>query len=163
MNDAADATRPPNARLVIDLTALRRGIVGGLVVIVPVSLVVALVSHDRRRGYGGWLLVAFAAILYGYATAGYGAAHASRCSARARDARRARRSSCGSWCDWRFRSRGDRLGFGIVAVATNALFAVALGAAGGLFAAGADRRHSPTTERNKVRTTHTAADSHRRR
>ena len=76
MNDAADATRPPNARLVIDLTALRRGIVGGLVVIVPVSLVVALVSHDRRTGYGGWLFVAFVAILYGYATAGYGAARA---------------------------------------------------------------------------------------
>ena len=40
-------TPQPNARLVIDLTALRRGIVGGLVLIVPVSLIVALPVPNR--------------------------------------------------------------------------------------------------------------------
>lgn len=142
MNDAADAPQPPTARLVIDLTALRRGIVGGLVVIVPVSLVVALVSHDRRSGYGGWLLVAFAAILYGYATAGYGAARTRPDAPLAHGML----AGLGAFLVWLLVRlavplvRGDRLGFGIVAVATNALFAVALGAAGGLFAA----RRGPT-------------------
>ena len=142
MNDAAGATQPPNARVVIDLTALRRGIVAGLVVIVPVSLVVALVSHDRRTGYGGWLFVAFVAILYGYATAGYGAAR-TRPEAPLAHGMLAGLGAFAVWLLVRSvvpLARGDHLGFGIVAVFTNALFAVALGALGGLFAA----RRGPT-------------------
>jgi hypothetical protein len=142
VNDADGATQPPNARVVIDLTALRRGIVAGLVVIVPVSLVVALVSHDRRTGYGGWLFVAFVAILYGYATAGYGAAR-TRPEAPLAHGMLAGLGAFAVWLLVRLvvpLARGDRLGFGIVAVFTNALFAVALGALGGLFAA----RRGPT-------------------
>jgi hypothetical protein len=132
----------PNARLVIDLTALRRGIVGGLVVILPVSLVVALVSHHRRSGYGGWLFVAFVAILYAYATAGYGAAR-TRPDAPLAHGMLAGLGAFLAWLLVRLAVplvRGDRLGFGIVAVVTNALFAVALGAFGGLVAA----RRGPT-------------------
>jgi hypothetical protein len=133
---------PPNARLVIDVTALRRGIVSGLVLIVPVSLVVALVSNDRRRGYGGWLLVAFLAILYAYATAGYGAAR-TRPEAPLSHGMLAGLGAFLVWLLVRLAvpiARGERLGFGVVAVMTNALFAVALGALGGLFAA----RKGPT-------------------
>jgi hypothetical protein len=142
VNEPDDEARPPNARLVIDLTALRRGIVGGLVLIVPISLVVALVSHHRRSGYGGWLFVAFVAILYAYATAGYGAARA-RPDAPLSHGMLAGLGAFLVWLLVRLAvplARGDRLGFGIVAVVTNALFAVALGAAGGLFAA----RRGPT-------------------
>jgi hypothetical protein len=142
MSEPGDTVQPPNARLVIDLTALRRGIVGGLVVIVPVSLVVALVSHHRRSGYGGWLFIAFVAILYAYATAGYGAAR-TRPDAPLAHGMLAGLGAFLAWLLVRLAVplvRGDRLGFGIVAVATNALFAVALGALGGLLAA----RRGPT-------------------
>jgi hypothetical protein len=127
---------------VIDLTALRRGIVAGLVLIVPVSLAVALVNRDRRTGYGGWLFVAFVAILYAYATAGYGAAR-SRPDAPLAHGMLAGLGAFLVWLLVRLAvplARGDRIGFGIVAVMINALFAVALGAAGGLFAA----RKGPT-------------------
>ena len=89
--------------------------------IVPVSLVVALVSHDRRSGYGGWLLVAFVAILYGYATAGYGAARARPDAPLAHGML----AGLGAFLVWLLvrlavpLARGDRLGFGIVAVVTN--------------------------------------------
>jgi hypothetical protein len=145
VNEPGESTQPPNARLVIDLTALRRGIVGGLVVIVPVSLAVALVSHHRRSGYGGWLFVAFVAILYAYATAGYGAARTRPDAPLAHGML----AGLGAFLVWLLvrlavpLARGDRLGFGIVAVATNALFAVALGALGGLLAA----RRGPTAVR----------------
>jgi hypothetical protein len=130
------------SRFVVDITALRRGIVGGLVVIAPVSVVVALVSHHRRTGYGGWLFVAFVAILYGYATAGYGAARTRPDLPLAHGML----AGLGAFVVWLLvrlavpLARGDRLGFGIVAVVTNALFAVALGAFGGLLAA----RRGPT-------------------
>jgi hypothetical protein len=136
----------PSARLVIDVTALRRGIVGGLVLIVPISLIVALVSHHRRSGYGGWLFVAFVAILYAYATAGYGAARTRPDTPLAHGML----AGLGAFLVWLLvrlavpLARGDRIGFGIVAVATNALFAVALGALGGLFAA----RRGPTAIRH---------------
>jgi hypothetical protein len=132
----------PDARLVISLTALRRGIIGGLVVILPVSLIVALVSNDRRTGYGGWLFVAFLAILYGFATAGYGAARARPDAPLAHGML----AALGTFLIWLLvriavpLARGERLRFGIVDVVTYALFAVALGAAGGLFAA----RRGPT-------------------
>jgi hypothetical protein len=138
----SDTNPRQNARLVIDVTALRRGIVGGLVVIVPVSVIVALVSHHRRSGYGGWLFVAFVAILYGYATAGYGAAR-TRPEAPLSHGMLAGLGAFLAWLLVRLAVplvRGDRLGFGIVAVVTNALFAVALGALGGLLAA----RKGPT-------------------
>jgi hypothetical protein len=131
-----------NARLEIDLTALRRGIVGGLVLIVPISLIVALVTHHRRSSYGGWQLVAFVAILYAYATAGYGAARTRPDAPLAHGML----AGLGAFLVWLLvrlavpLARGDRIGFGVVAVATNALFAVALGALGGLFAA----RRGPT-------------------
>ena len=142
MNASPDGAQSPNARLVIDLTALRRGVTAGLVLIVPVSLVVALVSHHRRTGYGGWLFVAFVAILFAYATAGYGAARTRPDAPLAHGML----AGLGAFLVWLLvrlavpLARGDRLGFGIVAVVTNALFAVALGALGGLFAA----RHGPT-------------------
>ena len=143
MTESADGAAEPNARLVIDLTALRRGIVGGLVLIVPISLIVALV-HDggRRSDYGGWLFVAFVAILFAYATAGYGAAR-SRPDAPLAHGMLAGLGAFLAWLLVRLAvplARGERLGFGIVAVVTNALFAVALGAVGGRFAA----RHGPT-------------------
>ena len=62
MSESDERDEPPSARLVIDLGAIRRGVVGGLVLIVPISLIVALVSHGRRSGYGGWLFVAFVAL-----------------------------------------------------------------------------------------------------
>ncbi|MDQ1466674.1 MAG: hypothetical protein QOH10_1089 [Actinomycetota bacterium] len=142
MNGPRDGARGRDARLVIDLTALRRGIVAGLVLIVPVSLAVALVNRDRRTGYGGWLFVAFVAILYAYATAGYGAAR-SRPDAPLAHGMLAGLGAFLVWLLVRLAvplARGDRIGFGIVAVMINALFAVALGAAGGLFAA----RKGPT-------------------
>jgi hypothetical protein len=132
-----------SARLEIDLTALRRGIVGGLVLIVPISLIIALVNHgDRRTTYGGWSFVAFVAILYAYATAGYGAAR-SRPDAPLAHGMLAGLGAFIVWLLVRLAvplARGDRLGFGVVAVMTNALFAVALGALGGLLAA----RRGPT-------------------
>jgi hypothetical protein len=133
---------PSSARLVVDLSALGRGVAGGLVLIVPISLIVALVNHGRRSGYGGWLFVAFVAILYAYATAGYGAARARPDAPLAHGML----AGLGAFLAWLLVRlavplvRGDRLGFGIVAVVTNALFAVALGAAGGLFAG----RRGPT-------------------
>jgi hypothetical protein len=144
VSDADDATSSPRrgARLVIDLTALRRGIVGGLVLIVPISLIVALVSHGKRSGNGGWLLIAFVAILYAYATAGYGAAR-TRPEAPLSHGMLAGLGAFLVWLLVRLAvpiARGDHLGFGVVAVVTNALFAVALGAAGGLLAA----RRGPT-------------------
>ena len=126
----------------IDLSAIRRGVIGGLVLIVPISLLVALLNHGRRSGYGGWLFVAFVAILYAYATAGYGAARARPDAPLAHGML----AGLGAFLVWLLVRlavplvRGDRLGFGVVAVVTNALFAVALGAAGGLFAA----RNGPT-------------------
>lgn len=142
MSEPDDGAQPSSARLVIDLGAIRRGVVGGLVLIVPISLIVALVSHGRRTGYGGWLFVAFVAILYAYATAGYGAARA-RPDAPLAHGMLAGLGAFVAWLLVRLAVplvRGDRLGFGIVAVVTNALFAVALGAAGGRFAA----RSGPT-------------------
>lgn len=145
-HDGEGQAAEPSARLVIDVTALRRGIVGGLVLIVPISLIVALVSHHRRSGYGGWLFVAFVAILYAYATAGYGAARARPDAPLAHGML----AGLGAFLVWLLVRlavplvRGDRIGFGIVAVATNALFAVALGALGGLFAA----RRGPTAIRH---------------
>jgi hypothetical protein len=139
----ADGAADRDARLVIDLTALRRGIVGGLVLIVPISLIVALVhDDDRHSDYGGWLFVAFVAILFAYATAGYGAAR-SRPDAPLAHGMLAGLGAFLVWLLVRLAvplARGERLGFGIVAVVTNALFAVALGALGGRFAA----RHGPT-------------------
>jgi hypothetical protein len=139
--DAAPSPKP-NARLVLDVTALRRGIVGGLVLIVPISVIVALVSHGKRSGNSGWLLVAFVAVLYAYATAGYGAAR-TRPEAPLSHGMLAGLGAFLVWLLVRLAvpiARGDHLGFGIVAVVTNALFAVALGAAGGLLAA----RRGPT-------------------
>ena len=132
----------PNAKLVIDVTALRRGIVGGLVLIVPISLLVALLSHDKHSKYNGWLLVAFVAILYAYATAGYGAAR-SRPDAPLAHGMLAGLGAFVVWLLVRLAVplvRGDHIGFGVVAVVTNAMFAVALGALGGVFAA----RRGPT-------------------
>ena len=132
----------PNAKLVIDVTALRRGIVGGLVLIVPISLLVALLSHDKHNKYNGWLLVAFIAILYAYATAGYGAAR-SRPDAPLAHGMLAGLGAFVVWLLVRLAVplvRGDHIGFGVVAVVTNAMFAVALGALGGVFAA----RRGPT-------------------
>ena len=134
------------ARLEIDLSALRRGIVGGLVLIVPISLVVALVSHDRRTGYGGWLFVAFLAILYAYATAGYGAARSRPDTPLAHGML----AGLGAFLVWLLvrlavpLGRGEHIGFGVVAVVSNAMFAVALGALGGLLAA----RRGPTALRH---------------
>jgi hypothetical protein len=139
--DAASSPKP-SARLVLDVTALRRGIVGGLVLIVPISVIVALVSHGKRSGNSGWLLVAFVAVLYAYATAGYGAAR-TRPEAPLSHGMLAGLGAFLVWLLVRLAvpiARGDHLGFGIVAVVTNALFAVALGAAGGLLAA----RRGPT-------------------
>jgi hypothetical protein len=148
----SDAEEPaasprPNARLVIDVTALRRGIVGGLVLIVPISVIVALVSHGRRSGNGGWLLLAFLAILYAYATAGYGAAR-TRPEAPLSHGMLAGLGAFLIWLLVRLAvpmGRGEHLGFGVVAVVTNALFAVALGAAGGILAA----RRGPTASASK--------------
>jgi len=140
---SGEGSRPrPAARLVIDITALRRGIVGGLVLIVPISVIVALVSHGKRSGNGGWVLVAFIAILYAYATAGYGAAR-TRPEAPLSHGMLAGLGAFLVWLLVRLAVplvRGEHLGFGVVAVVTNALFAVALGAAGGLLAA----RRGPT-------------------
>jgi hypothetical protein len=127
---------------VIDVTALRRGIVGGLVVIVPVSIVVALVSQHDHGGTTGWIVIAFIAILYGYATAGYGAAR-TRPEAPLTHGMLAGLGAFVIWLLVRLAvpiARSQHLGFGIVAVVTNALFAVALGALGGLLAA----RRGPT-------------------
>jgi hypothetical protein len=131
-----------NARLVIDVTALRRGIVGGLVLIVPISLIVALTNHGKRSGNSGWLLLAFVAILYAYATAGYGAAR-TRPEAPLSHGLLAGLGAFLIWLLVRLAvpiARGEHLGFGVVAVVANALFAAALGAAGGLVAA----RRGPT-------------------
>ena len=142
MSEPDENATPSSARLVVDLSAIGRGVAGGLVLIVPISLIVALVNHGRRSGYGGWLFVAFVAILYAYATAGYGAARARPDAPLAHGML----AGLGAFLAWLLVRlavplvRGDRLGFGIVAVVTNALFAVALGAAGGLFAG----RRGPT-------------------
>jgi hypothetical protein len=141
VDDEGSSPRPA-ARLVIDITALRRGIVGGLVLIVPISVIVALVSHGKRTGNGGWVLVAFIAILYAYATAGYGAAR-TRPEAPLSHGMLAGLGAFLVWLLVRLAVpivRGEHLGFGVVAVVTNALFAVALGAAGGRLAA----RRGPT-------------------
>ena len=75
-------------------------------------------SHDRRSGYGGWLFVAFVAILYGYATAGYGAARTRPDAPLAHGML----AGLGAFLVWLLvrlavpLARGDRLGFGIVAV-----------------------------------------------
>jgi hypothetical protein len=135
-----------SARLEIDLSALRRGIVGGLVLIVPISLVVALLSHGKRTGYGGWLFVAFLAILYAYATAGYGAARSRPDTPLAHGML----AGLGAFLVWLLvrlavpLGRGEHIGFGVVAVVSNAMFAVALGALGGLLAA----RRGPTALRH---------------
>ena len=132
----------PNARLVIDLTALRRGVVAGAVVLVPVSVLGALLKHDRKSGNGTLLFFLFVAILYGYATAGYGAARTRPESPLSHGIL----AGLGALIVWFAVSvtvrlaRGEHLGFGVVAVVTNALFAVALGALGGLLAA----RKGPT-------------------
>jgi putative membrane protein (TIGR04086 family) len=136
------AAPTPNARLVIDITALRRGIVGGLVIIIPVSVVVALASRHGHTKANFWLVVAFVAILYGYATAGYGAARTRPESPLSHGML----AGLGAFLIWLLvrlvvpLARGDHLGFGVVAVVTNALFAVALGALGGMLAA----RKGPT-------------------
>ncbi|HEY5012829.1 MAG TPA: hypothetical protein VIK61_09015 [Acidimicrobiia bacterium] len=143
MNEHSPPDR--NARFEIDVTALRRGIVGGLVLIVPISLIVALVSHGRHNGYGGWAFVAFVAILYAYATAGYGAAR-TRPDAPLAHGMLAGLGAFVVWLLVRLAVplvRGDHIGFGVVEVVTNALFAVAFGALGGLFAA----RRGPTAIR----------------
>jgi hypothetical protein len=138
----SDPNPPANARFVIDITALRRGIVAGAVVLVPVSVLGALLKHDRKSGNGALLFVLFIAILYGYATAGYGAAR-TRPEAPLSHGILA---GLGALVVWFVVSvtvrlaRGEHLGFGIVAVVTNALFAVTLGALGGLLAA----RRGPT-------------------
>ena len=90
----------------------------------------------KREGYGGWLFVAFVVILYAYAMAGYGAAR-SRPDAPLADGMLAGFGAFAIWLLVRLAVplvRGDRLGFGIVAVVTNALFAIALGVLGGIFA-----------------------------
>ena len=100
--------------------------------IVPISLIVALAESRRKRsGNGGWVLVAFVAILYGYATAGYGAAR-TRPEAPLSHGMLAGLGAFLVWLLVRLAVplvRGEHLGFGVVAVVTNALFAVALGAA----------------------------------
>jgi putative membrane protein (TIGR04086 family) len=132
----------PDARLVIDLTALRRGIVGGSVIVLPVSLLGALLTHQHHHGSSGWLFFAFVAILYGYAAAGYGAARTRPEAPLAHGML----AGLGAFLVWLVVSlvvrlaRGDHLGFGIVDVVTNALLAVALGAIGGVVAA----RRGPT-------------------
>ena len=131
-----------NARLVIDVTALRRGIVAGCVLIVPISILGALLRHERDHGTSGWLFVAFVAILYGYAVAGYGAARTRPEAPLAHGIL----AGLGAFLVWFVISvvvrlvRGQHLGFGIVDVVTNALLAVALGAVGGVLAA----RRGPT-------------------
>ena len=143
--NADSPTSQPNARLVINLTALRRGIVAGLVVIVPVSLIVALVSNRHVSGYGGWLFVAFVATLYGYATAGYGAAR-TQPEAPLSHGILAGLGALFGWLLVRLAvplAARHPLRFGIVDVITHATFAVTLGALGGLFAA----RRGPTAIR----------------
>jgi putative membrane protein (TIGR04086 family) len=132
----------PNARLVIDLTALRRGVIAGSVLVLPVSLLGALLNHERHHGNSGWLVVAFILILYGYATAGYGAARTRPEAPLAHGIL----AGLGAFVVWLIVSlvvrlaRGEHLGFGVVDVVSNALLAVALGAVGGLLAA----RRGPT-------------------
>jgi hypothetical protein len=132
----------PDARLVIDLTALRRGILAGSVLVVPISILGALLNHERHHGNSGWLFVAFVAILYGYATAGYGAARTRPEAPLAHGIL----AGLGAFVVWLVVSlvvrlaRGEHLGFGVVDVVSNALLAVALGAVGGLLAA----RRGPT-------------------
>ncbi|HEX4492771.1 MAG TPA: hypothetical protein VH914_16305 [Acidimicrobiia bacterium] len=138
MNEPA----PPDARLVIDLTALRRGIVGGSVIVLPVSLLGALLTREHHHGNSGWLFIAFIAILYGYATAGYGAARTRPETPLAHGIL----AGLGAFLVWLVVSvvvrlaRGEHLGFGVADAVTNALLAVALGAIGGLVAA----RRGPT-------------------
>jgi hypothetical protein len=137
-----DGGARPDARLVIDLTALRRGIVAGSVLVLPVSILGALLKREHHHGGSGWLFVAFLAILYGYATAGYGAAR-TRPEAPLTHGILA---GLGAFLVWLIASlvvrlaRGEHLGFGVVDVVSNALLAVALGAVGGLLAA----RRGPT-------------------
>lgn len=132
----------PNARLVIDVTALRRGIVAGSVLIVPISILGALLRHERDHGTSGWLFVAFVAILYGYAVAGYGAARTRPEAPLAHGIL----AGLGAFLVWFVISvvvrlaRGQHLGFGVVDVMGNALLAVALGAVGGVLAG----RRGPT-------------------
>jgi hypothetical protein len=140
-NDANDGARP-DARLELDLTALRRGIVAGSVLIVPISFLGGLLNHERHHGNSGWLFVAFVAILYGYAVAGYGAARTRPDTPLAHGII----AGLGAFLVWLIVSlgvrlaRGEHLGFGVVDVVSNALLAVALGAVGGMLAA----RKGPT-------------------
>jgi len=138
----ARGTGAPDARLVIDLTALRRGVVAGSVLVLPVSVLGALLNHERHHGNSGWLFLAFIVILYGYATAGYGAARTRPEAPLAHGML----AGLGAFLVWLIASvvvrlaRGEHLGFGVVDAVSNALLAVALGAVGGLLAA----RRGPT-------------------
>jgi putative membrane protein (TIGR04086 family) len=131
-----------DARLVIDITALRRGIVAGSVLVLPVSLIGALLRHEHHHRNSGWLFVAFLLILYGFATAGYGAARTRPEAPLAHGML----AGLGAFLVWLIVSlvvrlaRGEHLGFGVVEVVSNALLAIALGAVGGLLAA----RRGPT-------------------
>ena len=59
----------PRARVVLDLTAVWRGVAAGFVLIVPVAVLVSVTDLSSA-----WRVLAFFAILFAYATAGYGAA-----------------------------------------------------------------------------------------
>jgi hypothetical protein len=136
-----DPTRP-DARLVLDLTALRRGILAGAVLILPTSLLVGLIDHGRHHGGSGWRFAAFVVLLYAYATAGYGAARTRPEAPLAHGIL----AGLGAFVLSLLVTivvrlvRGDHLDFGLVVVVTEALFSVALGAVGGLLAA----RRGPT-------------------
>ena len=128
----------PSARLVIDASAVARGVSAGIVLIIPVVAIVALADLAGT----GWAILAFFVILFAYATAGYGAAR-DHLDAPLAHGMLAGLGTLGTWLLIRagiaiVRDNGF---IGIIELAIHVLFAATLGMAGGIFAAHVPRHH----------------------
>jgi hypothetical protein len=120
--------------MTLERDALLRGAAAGVAVIVPLSVVVAILEHnvDDLEG-SGWMIVPFLAILAAYVLAGYCAGRTALAAPMSQGAVAALIAFVG-WLVVRIvvpTIQGDGLGFGVKAVVTNALLAAAFCFLGG--------------------------------